>query len=170
MLTGWDIDILTEKEESERRQTELATRTALFTEALAVDDVIAHLLVTEGFTRVEQIADTPVDELAEIEGFDVEVAGELQDRARNWLSELAAKLEAQRKEFGVVDEVVALPGLSIEMVVKLGEKGVKTLDDVADLASDELREIVGNDELTEAKANEIIMAARAHWFVEGDKA
>ena len=166
MLTGWDIDILTEKEESERRQQELSTRTALFTEALAVDDVIAHLLVTEGFTKVEQVADTPVDELAEIEGFDVEVAGELQERARNWLAETAAKLEAQRKEFGVADEVVALPGLSIEMAVKLGEKGMKTLDDVADLASDELREIVGNDELTEGKANEIIMAARAHWFAD----
>ena len=164
MLTGWDIDILTEKEESERRQQELATRTALFTEALAVDDVIAHLLVTEGFTKVEQIAETPVDELAEIEGFDAEVAGELQERARNWLAENAAKLEAQRKEFGVGDDVVALPGLSIEMAVKLGEKGIKTLDDVADLASDELREIIGNDELTEGKANEIIMAARAHWF------
>ncbi|MDR3424267.1 MAG: transcription termination factor NusA [Alphaproteobacteria bacterium] len=166
MLTGWDIDILTEKEESERRQQELATRTSLFTEALAVDDVIAHLLVSEGFTRVEQIAETPVDELAEIEGFDAEVAGELQERARAWLAENAAKLEAQRKEFGVTDEVVALPGLSIEMVVKLGEKGLKTLDDVADLASDELREIVGADELTEARANEIIMAARAHWFNE----
>jgi transcription termination/antitermination protein NusA len=170
MLTGWDIDILTEKEESERRQQELSTRTALFTEALAVDDVIAHLLVTEGFTRVEQIAETPVDELAEIEGFDAEVAGELQDRARNWLAENAAKLEAQRKEFGVGDDVVALPGLSIEMAVKLGEKGVKTLDDVADLASDELREIVGNDELSEGKANEIIMAARAHWFTEAPSA
>lgn len=166
MLTGWDIDILTEKEESERRQQELATRTALFTEALAVDDVIAHLLVSEGFTKVEQIADTPVDELAEIEGFDVEVAGELQERARNWLAENAARLEAQRREFGVVDDVVALPGLSIEMVVKLGEKGIKSLDDVADLASDELRDIVGHDELTEAKANEIIMAARAHWFTD----
>jgi N utilization substance protein A len=164
MLTGWDIDILTEKEESERRQQELSTRTALFTEALAVDDVIAHLLVTEGFTKVEQIAETPVDELAEIEGFDVEVAGELQERARNWLAENAARLEAQRKEFGVDDAVVELPGLSIEMVVKLGEKGVKTLDDVADLASDELRDIIGGDELTEGKANEIIMAARAHWF------
>ncbi len=170
MLTGWDIDILTEKEESERRQQELATRTALFTEALAVDDVIAHLLVTEGFTRVEQIADTPVDELAEIEGFDVEVAGELQERANTWLAETAAKLEAQRKEFGVSDDVVALQGLSIEMVVKLGEKGVKTLDDVADLASDELRDIVGNDELTEGKANEIIMAARAHWFTDAPSA
>jgi transcription termination/antitermination protein NusA len=166
MLTGWDIDILTEKEESERRQQELSTRTALFIEALAVDDVIAHLLVTEGFTKVEQIADTPVDELAEIEGFDAEVAGELQERAHNWLAENAAKLEAQRKEFGVSDEVVNLPGLTVEMAVKLGEKSVKTLDDVGDLASDELREIVGNDELTENKANEIIMAARAHWFNE----
>ena len=166
MLTGWDIDILTEKEESDRRQQELATRTALFTEALAVDDVIAHLLVSEGFTKVEQISETPIDELAEIEGFDAEVAGELQERARNWLAENAAKLEAQRKEFGVSDDVVGLPGLSIEMAVKLGVKGLKTLDDVADLASDELREIIGNDELTEAKANEIIMAARAHWFTD----
>jgi N utilization substance protein A len=164
MLTGWDIDILTEKEESERRQQETAQRTALFVEALSVDDVIAHLLVTEGFSKVEQIADTPVDELAEIEGFDAEVAGELQQRAKAWLRETAAKMEAKRKEFGVVDEVVALPGLTIDMVVKLGEKGLKSLDDVADLASDELREIIGNDNLTEAKANEIIMAARAHWF------
>jgi transcription termination/antitermination protein NusA len=122
--------------------------------------------VTEGFTKVEQIADTPVDELAEIEGFDAEVAGELQERAHNWLAETAAKLEAQRKEFGVSDEVVNLPGLTVEMAVKLGEKSIKSLDDVADLASDELREIVGVDELPESKANEIIMAARAHWFNE----
>src|ERR1700723_1297715 len=136
MLTGWDIDILTEKEESERRQEELSTRTALFTEALAVDDVIAHLLVTEGFTKVEQIAETPIDELAEIEGFDAEVAGELQERARAWLAENAAKLEAKRKELGVSDEVAALEGFDAEMLVKLGGKGVKSLDDVADLASD----------------------------------
>jgi N utilization substance protein A len=168
MLTGWDIDILTEKEESERRQLEVQARTALFTEALAVDDVIAHLLVTEGFTKVEQIAEVMLDELAEIEGFDAEIAGELQQRARTWLAENAAKLEAKRKEFGVADAVVALPGLSIEMVVKLGEKSIKSLDDVADLASDELREILGADQLTEGKANEIIMAARAHWFA-GDE-
>jgi len=166
MLTGWDIDILTENEESERRQQEVATRTALFIEALAVDDVIAHLLVTEGFTKVEQIAETPVDELAEIEGFDIEVAGELQDRARNWLLENAAKLEAQRREYGVSDDVISLSGISIEMAVKLGAKGIKTLDDLADLAGDELREIVGVDEMNESKANEIIMAARAHWFDE----
>ena len=168
MLTGWDIDILTEKEESERRQEELRSRTSLFLEALSVDDVIAHLLVSEGFTRVEQIAETPTDELAEIEGFDVEVASELQQRARSWLAENAAKLEAKRVELGVTDEVVELPNLTIEMVVKLGEKGIKTLDDVADLASDELREILGADQLNEGKANEIIMAARAHWFAEDD--
>lgn len=168
MLTGWDIDIMTEKEESERRQQEVQQRTSLFIEALSVDDVIAHLLVTEGFTKVEQIAETSIDELAEIEGFDAEVASELQQRAETWLAENAAKLEAKRKEFGVADDVVALPGLSIDMAVKLGEKGVKTLDDVADLASDELREIIGHDVLTEAKANEIIMAARAHWFAEDE--
>ncbi len=168
MLTGWDIDILTEKEESERRQQELSMRTTLFIEALAVDDVIAHLLVTEGFTKVEQIAETPVDELAEIEGFDAEVAGELQERARAWLAENAAKLERMRKEFGVSDEVMELEGISAEMAVKLGEKGIKTLDDVADLAGDELREIVGVDELTENRANEIIMAARAHWFANDE--
>ncbi len=170
MLTGWDIDILTEKEETERRQQETTSRTALFIEALAVDDVIAHLLVTEGFVKVEQIADTPVDELAEIEGFDLEVAAELQERAKNWLAENEAKLQAKRKEFGVEDSVVELPGLSIDMAVKLGEKGVKTLDDVADLAGDELREIIGADELTENKANEIIMAARAHWFQDSPQA
>ncbi len=167
MLTGWDIDILTEKEESERRQEELRIRTALFVEALAVDDVIAHLLVTEGFTRVEQIVDTPQDELAEIEGFDMEVADELQQRARAWLAETAAKNEARRKELGIEDAVLDLPGLSLDMAIKLGEKDIKTLDDVADLAGDELREILGNDDLTESRANEIIMAARAHWF-DGD--
>ncbi|MDD5587117.1 MAG: transcription termination factor NusA [Alphaproteobacteria bacterium] len=166
MLTGWDIDILTEKEESERRQEELHLRTSLFLEALAVDDVIAHLLVSEGFTRVEQIADTPTDELAEIEGFDLEVAAELQKRARTWLTETAAKLEARRRELGVTDDVLALPHMTEDMAVKLGEKEVLTLDDVADLASDELREILGADQLTENKANEIIMAARAHWFPE----
>jgi N utilization substance protein A len=166
MLTSWDIDILTEKEESERRQEELKTRTELFIEALSVDDVIAHLLVSEGFTRVEQIADTPTDELAEIEGFDTEVAAELQQRARSWLEEKAAKLEARRVELGITDDVLALTDMTPEMAIKLGEKDIKTLDDVADLASDELREIIGTDQLTETKANEIIMAARAHWFAD----
>lgn len=170
MLTGWDIDILTEKEESERRQEEVSRRTSLFIAALSVDDVIAHLLVAEGFTRVEQLAETPVDELAEIEGFDLEVAQELQQRATTWLNERAAQLEAQRRELGIADAVLALPGMTVEMAVKLGEKGVKTLDDVGDLAGDELREMLGNDQLTENRANEMIMAARAHWFTDAPQA
>jgi len=164
MLTGWDIDILTEKEESERRQEEVKNRTSLFIEALSVDDVIAHLLVAEGFTRVEQLAETPVDELAEIEGFDLEVAQELQQRATSWLTERASQLDAKRRELGIADAVLDLPAMTVEFAVKLGEKGVKTLDDVGDLAGDELREMLGNDQLTESRANEMIMAARAHWF------
>ncbi|MBP7253547.1 MAG: transcription termination/antitermination protein NusA, partial [Alphaproteobacteria bacterium] len=170
MLTGWDIDILTEKEESERRQEEVSRRTSLFIAALSVDDVIAHLLVAEGFTRVEQLVETPVDELAEIEGFDPEVAQELQQRATTWLNERAAQLEARRHELGIADAVLALPGMTVEMAVKLGEKGVKTLDDVGDLAGDELREMLGNDQLTENRANEMIMAARAHWFTDAPQA
>ena len=123
------------------------------------------MLVSEGFTKVEQIAETPVDELAEIEGFDAEVAAELQQRARSWLAETAAKLEAKRVDLGVTDDVMGLPNVTAEMAVKLGEKGIKTLDDVADLASDELREMVGDD-LTESRANETIMAAREHWFAD----
>ena len=104
--------------------------------------------------------------MAEIEGFDAEVAGELQQRAHNWLAENAAKQEAKRKELGVTDDVMGLPHMTGEMAVKLGEKSIKTLDDVGDLAGDELRDIFGTDHLSETKANEIIMAARAHWFTE----
>lgn len=169
MLTGWDIDILTEQEESDRRQEELHVRTTLFIEALSVDDVIAHLLVGEGFSRVEQIAETPADELAEIEGFDIEVAAELQQRARTWLEEKASKLEAQCKDLGITNDVTNIAGMTMEFAVKLGEKDVKTLDDVADLAGDELREILGEDKITETKANDMIMAARAHWFADEEE-
>src|SRR5499433_2807686 len=102
-LTGWDIDILTEEEESERRSEEMRTRSQMFIEALDVDDVIAHLLVTEGFTTIEEVAFVPVEELASIEGFDETVAGELQERAKHFLEEQAIKAEARRKELGVGD-------------------------------------------------------------------
>src|SRR5690349_5445347 len=166
MLTGWAIDILTEQEESERRQEEFKSRSALFVEALDVDDVIAGLLVTEGFAKVEDLALVPVEELAGIEGFDETVAGELKMRAENWLEAQNKKLTERYNELGVDDAVSALEGLTPAMLVKLGEKGVKTLDDLGDLASDELLEIVGKDELDETQANAIIMAARAHWFAD----
>lgn len=166
MLTGWAIDILTEKEESERRQEELRIRSTLFIEALDVDDVIAHLLVAEGYTKVEHIAEAPEGELASIEGFDADVAAELQSRAQNWLTEKAEQMNARIKELGLDESLLSLGGLTLEMKVKLGEGGVKTRDDLADLASDELRELVGEANLNERQANDIIMAARAHWFNE----
>jgi N utilization substance protein A len=166
-LTRWDIDILTEAEESERRQEEFRRRTGLFVEALDVDDVIAGLLVQEGFNTIEELAFTPSDELAEIEGFDQSVAEELIRRAEAFLVKRNAELSEKRITLGVSDEVAAFEALTPAMLVALGEKGVKTLDDLADLASDELVEIVGEGGMDEEQASEIIMAARAHWF-EGD--
>ena len=169
-LTGWDIDILTEAEESERRQEEFRTRSKMFIDALDVDDVIAHLLVTEGFTSVDEIAFVPLGELAGIEGFDEDVAGELQQRARVFLEEQNAKLEARRKELGVSDEIAAIDGVTPALLVAVGEKGVKTLDDLADLAGDELVEMAGAAaKLEPDQANAIIMAARAHWFADEAK-
>jgi N utilization substance protein A len=169
MLTGWDIDILTEAEESERRTKDFHEKSKLFMEALDVDDVIAHLLVTEGFTSVEDVAFVPLDDLSGIEGFDTDVAGELRERARAYIAERNEKLTNRRKELGVADDIAAIEGLTPQHQVALGEKGVKTLDNLADLASDELIEILGKDALTEAEANAVIMAARAHWFDDDGK-
>ncbi|HQT46045.1 MAG: transcription termination/antitermination protein NusA [Acidocella sp. 20-63-7] len=169
-LTRWDIDILTEAEESERRQEEFRRKTGLFVEALDVDDVIAGLLVAEGFESIEDLTLTPADEIAAIEGFDENVAAELQRRAQAALAKQAGELEEKRVALGVADEVAAIEALSAKDLIALGEKGVKTLDDLADLAGDELVEIIGTDNLTEEAANEIIMAARAHWFGGEDNA
>ena len=169
-LTGWDIDILTEAEESDRRVEEFRARSQLFIDSLDVDEVIAQLLVTEGFSTIEEVAFVPVEELSAIEGFDDDVANELRERGRQYLEQREAELNAIRKEAGVSDEVAEFEGLTSEMVVALGENEVKSLDDLADLASDELREIVGEVNLSEDATNEIIMAARAHWFEDEDAA
>ncbi len=163
-LSGWDIDILTEEEESRRRQEEVRQRSQIFMTALDVDDVIAHLLVAEGFASLEQVAFVPLAELAEIEGFDEDVAEELRVRARTYLEEQDRRYDEQRRELGVSDELAALEGLRAAMLVSLGEKGIKTLDDLGDLASDELIEILGEGSLSIDDANAVIMAARAHWF------
>jgi N utilization substance protein A len=168
-LTRWDIDILTEAEESERRQEEFRRRSALFVEALDVDDVIAGLLVTEGFTSVEELAYTPEEELASIEGFDDNVAAELIRRAEAFLTRRDTELNERRLALGVSEEVAAIEALTPAMLVALGEKGIKTLDDLADLASDELIEIVGRENMDEETANTVIMGARAHWFESGNE-
>jgi N utilization substance protein A len=167
-LTGWDIDILTEAEESERRSEEFRTCSQMFIEALDVDDVIAHLLVTEGFSSVEEVAFVPIKDLVEIEGFDQDISEELQARGRAFIEEQQEELTRRWRELGVAEEVAALEGLTPAMSVQLGEAGIKTLDNLADLASDELQEVLGEIKLIGEEADKIIMAARAHWF-EGEE-
>jgi len=164
MLTGWDIDILTEAEESERRAKETKERTELFTAVLDVDDVIAHLLVAEGFTNIDEIAYIETSELAGIEGFDEGVATELQGRAKTWLETRDTERETTIEKLGIADDLRNFEGVTFEMLELLGANGVKTLDDLADLAGDELVEIVGKDKIKIGAANDLIMRARAHWF------
>src|SRR3989440_436897 len=170
-LTGWDIDILTEAEESERRTEEFRSRSQMFIDALDIDDVIAHLLVTEGFTSLEEVAYVALEDLADIEGFDADVAAELQERARVSLERRDREYEERRRELGVSDELVEFEQLTPGMLVALGEGGIKTLDDFADLAGDELVELLEKSDKGGAKldldvANELIMRARAHWYAD----
>ncbi|MDF3073201.1 MAG: nusA [Alphaproteobacteria bacterium] len=171
-LTGWDIDIMTEAEESERRQAEMKQRSEAFKEALDVDEVIAHLLVAEGFTSVEDVAMVPLEDLTSIEGFDEDIAGELQRRAQSFIQERDERLEAERRELGVGDDIAAIEAFDKQALVLLGKAGVKTTEDLADLASDELRETVPALGLDEEQANEIIMNARraAGWFGDEEEA
>ena len=169
-LTRYDVDILTEAEESERRQEEFRRRTGLFVEALDVDDVIAGLLVQEGFGSIEDIVQAPDEELAEIEGFDESVAAELKRRAETFIEKRDAEMDEKRRSLGVDDVLIEVGGFTPAMMVTLGEKGVKSLEDLADLAGDELVEILGAETVDEETANAIVMEARrrAGWL--GDEA
>ena len=138
-LTGWQIDIMTEAQESERRQREFAERTQLFQEALDVDEVIAQLLVTEGFASVEDVAYVDVSEVASIEGFDEETGAEIQARAQDYLEKEAAELDSKRRELGVEDGILAIEGITLPMAVALGAGDVKSVEDLAGLVPDDLR-------------------------------
>ena len=163
-LSGWDIDILTEAEESERRQEEFKTRSTLFIDSLDIDDVIAHLLVAEGFVSVEEIAESEIEDLAQIEGFDEAIGEELRNRAISFSQAQEESFKLKRQELGVADSLADLDGITPRLMVILGENKIKTLDDLGDLASDELLELLPEGVLDVNGANELIMSARAHWF------
>ena len=167
-LTGWDIDILTESEESDRRQDELRQRSQLFMDSLVIDEMMAQLLATEGFASVEDVAYVEADEIAGLEGFDGELAEALQQRAQDYLERRNAELDVERRELGVDDDLAAIEGLTPSMLVVLGHSDIKTLDNLGDLDSDELTDresgFLREFDLSEDEANAIIMAARAHWF------
>jgi N utilization substance protein A len=192
-LTGSQIDILTDAEASEKRQREFSERSKMFEEELDVDETLSQLLVAEGFTELEEVAYIELSEIANIEGFDEELGAELQSRAAEALERREEANRETRRGLGVEDALAEMPHLNEAMLVTLGKAGVKTLDDLADLATDELiakkrveqrrregsapparrdkREedkggVLGEYGLTEEQGNEIIMAARAHWFDE----
>jgi N utilization substance protein A len=185
-LTGWDIDILTEQEESERRQAEFEKRTRMFIDALNLDEVVGQLLASEGFTSVRELAYVDEKELGSIEGFDEETARELQERARDYLAQVEAQLDARRAELGVDEALRDIPGVTTEMLVALGENDVKTIEDLAGCATDDLAgwsERKDNEtvhhagaldgfDLTRAECEAMIMQARvkAGWISEADLA
>ena len=168
-LVGADIDILTEAQEQERRTNENKVRLTRFIEALDVDDMIAHLLVAEGFSTVDEIAAAELQELADIEGFDEDVATELQNRAKDFVAKRNDEFTKKSKKLKIDESLQTVEGLDQDMIIKLAENKVKNIDDLADLAADELVEILGEDTISNQEANEIIMKAREHWFAEEDK-
>ncbi len=168
-LTGWELDIRTESDDSERRKQTMDTLSALFVKALDVDDVIARLLVTEGFTTVEDIAFIETNEIASIEGFDEELTQELQNRAKDYL-DIQDKIQTEQyKKSGVSEELANLEALTPAMLVTLGEKGIKTLDDFADLANDEVVELLTEFRVSEEEASDMVLRARAHWYEDDHK-
>lgn len=183
-LTGWDIDILTEQEESERRQKEFNERTELFMNALNVDEMVGQVLASEGFSQVEEIAYVDLDEIASIEGFDEDTAQEIQSRAREFLDAIEAELDEKRIALGVSDELRSVPGMTTAMMVALGEDGIKTMEDFAGCASDDLvgwterkdgetkkfDGLFSNLDISRAEAEQMIVSARlaAGWITEED--
>lgn len=165
-LLGCDIDVLTEEQEQERRSNENKVRSQRFMEALDVDEMIAHLLIAEGFSNVDEIAMVELSELSEIEGFDEEVAKELQSRAKEYVEKRDAEFAQKSKSLGIDENLQEVDGLDRDMLLTLASKGIKTIDDLADLAADELIELLGEDTVSVQEANRIIMAARQHWFEE----
>ena len=186
-LTGWDIDILTEQEESERRQKEFAERSQLFMEALDVDEVIAQLLATEGFETVAEVAFVDTSEIAHIEGFDEDTANEIQTRAREYLERQEAERDARRKELGVSDDLAKIPAVTAAMLVAFGENDIKSVEDLAGAVPDDLvgwtergkekgaepirhKGALDGFEVGRKEAEEMIMAARiaAGWISQED--
>ncbi|MEY3658400.1 MAG: transcription elongation factor NusA [Pseudomonadota bacterium] len=189
MLTASAIDIMTETDSSEKRQREFIEKSEMFQQELDVDETLAQLLVAEGFGAMEEVAYVETHELAAIEGLDEEIAAELQNRAQEALDRREVANRQERQALGVEDALAELPHLTEAMLVTLGKAGIKTLDDLADLATDELVERKRRDDrrgrgsseapkggvladygLSEEQGNEIIMAARAHWFADEETA
>ena len=166
-LTGWFVDILTEAEESEKRQEEFSERSKVFIEALDIDDVIAHLMVSEGFVTISDIAEASLEELMSIEGFDEEISSELSQRAKNFVKIESERIETALKKLKVKEDLYNFSDLSKSSILTLAESNIKSLDDLAELDSEELFNLLGDKIfVNEDDAGSVIMKARQHWFAE----
>ena len=166
-LTGWFVDILTEAEESEKRQEEFSERSKIFIEALDIDDVIAHLMVSEGFVTISEIAEASLEELMSIEGFDEDLSLELSQRAKNFVKVESERIDSELTKLKVKDDLYNFSELSKSNILTLAENNIKTLDDLAELDSEELFNLLGDKTfINEDDAGSVIMKARQHWFAE----
>ena len=167
-LTNFEIDIIDEKDEKDKRNEEMKRISEIFMKYLDVDEVIAHLLATEGFSSIEDVANADSKAFKVIEGFDEKLITELKDRAIKTADKKNKELEKRKKELGLDVKIEKIKKFSLQNLVSLGEKNIKTLDNLADLSSDELVEIVGGN-LKRSDADKIIMDARKHWFKDEGK-
>ena len=166
-LSKWYIDVISESDESDKRQEEINERTKIFIEALDVDDVIAHLIVAEGYSSVDEIASTTIEELNNIEGFEEELSVELKERAQNYVKLENENIEKKLKTSGIDSKLYEFEHLSKSEILILVENDIKTLDELADLDSEELFTLLGKKVFNnENEAGEVIMEARKHWFEE----
>ena len=159
-LTGWSIDVMNEAEEQERRAKEFKEKTELFITGLDVDEMIAQLLITEGFRSIEEIAFVDISELESIEGFNPELVAELQKRAKDYLAKIEQDYMDQGHNLGMSDDLLNFDFIKRPTIMKLGAAGIKSLEDLADLATDELVEILGEDTMSNRLAGRVIMKAR----------
>ena len=170
-LTGWNIDVMNEAEEQERRAKEVKEKTELFIRGLDVDEMLAHLLITEGFRSIEEIAFVDIGELESIQGFNAELATELQNRARAYLEKQEQEYKDAGHKLGMSDDLLNFDFIKRPVIMQLGNAGIKSLNDLADLATDELIEIVGEDTMSPRLAGRVIMKARelAYGITQGEE-
>ncbi|NCV71660.1 MAG: transcription termination/antitermination protein NusA, partial [Betaproteobacteria bacterium] len=160
-LTGWTINIMTAEESAQKSETERSEIRQTLMAKLDVDEEVADILIDEGFTSIEEVAYVPINEMLEIDAFDEETVNELRSRARNVL--LTEAIAKEEKIDQSSDDLLSLEGMDNELAAKLADANIHTRDDLAELAVDELQEATGVDE---ARARDLIMKARAHWFAD----
>jgi N utilization substance protein A len=169
ILTKWRISVVSQTDDTKKRSAQSTTAVNSLVHSLEIDEMMARLLISEGFLTVEDIAQSELEDFSDLDGFDEATAEELRQRAIKYVDEQEEKFFNMCKELGIGDDLLTLEGLDIPMFIKLIDAGIRTRDDVADLSNDELVEIVGSTFLSLESAGDIVMDARKSWFAQEDE-